>query len=308
MSALRLNAGLAAFAAVLALLTWLRDPPSALDAGRVLIWEEDSAQVTAVVWEGGDRRVEVQRRTDSDGEPYYWAVEVGADGETEYPVGTVGRTLADELARFRVVRDLGVVGDLGVNGGGVRAGAAESARVELVLGDRSRVLLVGDTTYGGEGRYVRTEGEGRTVVVPTSLFRPLEIGTEALRERQVHRFVPGDVSTARVLVAGRTIEAEKVDGTWRGAGTEGPDAVLSGLLERAGQLAIAGFDLSRTIASEPILRIEYAAEDGDELGFVEFMADGEEYFLRSETTRVPALAIPSLAERVVQAVEELIQG
>lgn len=288
--------------AVLALATWLRDTPSGPDMERVLIWEEDSTRVSAVVWETENGRLEIQRRSDPSGQPFYWAVDGGPDPAEEYPVGIAGRTLVDGLSRLRVLRDLG--------SGAPPPGAspAGKGRLELRLGDRSRVLLVGDTTYGGEGRYAREEGVERVLVLPSSLIEPLELGRDALRERQVHRFVPGDVVGARIIARGSTVEAEKMDQVWQRAGGDGPDPVVAGLLERADQLAIAGFDLSTPVTSEPLVRVEYFGEDGRELGFVEVMREGAAYFLRSETTRVPARAVPSLAERVEQAVEELVRG
>ncbi|NNF29195.1 MAG: DUF4340 domain-containing protein [Gemmatimonadetes bacterium] len=302
MTVLRLNAGLLVLATALAVWTWLRDTPSGFDMDRVLIWEEDSTQVTSVVWEAQGRRVEIQRRADSLGNPFYWAVHSEASAEVEYPVGTAGRTLVDGLTSLRVLRDLGE------EAAPPGASTSGEGRLELVLGDRSRVLLVGDTTYGGEGRYAREEGVERVLVLPSSLVEPLELGRDALRERQVHRFTPGEVFRARVFVAGREVDAEKVDGAWQRAGRDGPDPVLAGLLERTDQLAIAGFDLSTPVLTEPLLRVEYLDDDGEELGFVEVMRDGDAYFLRSETTRLPAQAVPSLAQRVEQAVEELGQG
>ena len=234
-SALRLNVGLAVLALLVAVPTWLRDSPSGIDLDRVLIWEEDSTRVTGVVWEAAEGRVEIQRRIDPEGRPFYWGIDSHEDADAEYPVGTAGRSLVDGLTRLRALRDLG---DEGAPPGASPSGAG---RLELVLGDRSRVLLLGDTTYGGEGRYAREEGVERLLVLPTSLFEPLEIGSDALRERQVHRFLPGDVVRARIVAGGVSIEADKVDGAWRRAGEEGVDAVLAGVLERADQLAIAGF-------------------------------------------------------------------
>ncbi len=309
MSAVRVHLGLLLLAVVLAAQTWLRESPSTADTERILAWEEDTTLVSSVVYSAADRRVEVQRRADEGGLPFYWGIEgvVGAGSLDEYPVGSAGRSLVDGLARLRVLRDLGEVS--GPPASGIRA---DSPRLDLVVGDRVRTLVLGDTTFGGEGRYAVEGGAGRVLVLPAALVRPLEIGADALRERQVHHFQNGDAARVRITLGDRTIDAVLDEGSWREDGAGGPDPVLDGLMQRVGQLAIGGFDVpSGAAASTPFLRVDYFGPDDEPIGFVELLrgsvTDSAAFYLRSETTRVLARAVASLAQRVEQGVEELLR-
>ncbi|MDH3223113.1 MAG: DUF4340 domain-containing protein [Gemmatimonadota bacterium] len=309
MTAVRVHLGLLLVAVILAAQTWLRDSTPTAEPGRILAWEEDTTRVSAVVYSAADRRVEVQRRVDETGAPFYWGIEelAGVGTLVEYPVGSAGRSLVSGLARLSVFRDLGDVSGPPASGIG-----DESPRLDLVLGDRTRTLLLGDSTFGGEGRYAVEDGAGRLLVLPAALVRPLEIGVEALRERQVHRFLDGDVTRVRMALGDRTIDAVQGEGGWREEGAGGPDAALDGLMQRVGQLAIGGFDVSSEARTGTLLlRVDYYGPDDDAIGFVELFrgpgTDGAAFYLRSETTRVLARAVASLAERVEQGVEELLQ-
>lgn len=310
MTGLRFHLVLLAVAGLWAVQTWSREAVSAEDRERVLVWEEDTLSVTAVRYASDDRTVEIQRRTE-DGESYLWGVEAPppADAASEYPIGAPGHTLVAGLSNLRAIRELGPAEDLEAD-----VGLGQSTtRIVVETADRRQELAVGDSTFGGEARYVRDESAGVVYVIPTGLVRPFEIGTDAIRERQIHRFAMAEVGIIRSVSGG--VERTMVGSTdeWRREGSDEADPVFTNFHRRVEQLAIAGYPQAPPPLEqlEPLLRFEYAEEDGDPLGFVELYRDpsapGLSYYLRSEQTRVLATAVTTLAERVAQTVGEALR-
>lgn len=311
MSGLRFHLVLLAVAAVWAFQTWSREAVSAEDRERTLVWEEDTLAVTTVTYATGDRTVEIEQRVGEDGSTYLWGIETPPPDRAagEYPIGSPGHNVVAGLATLRAIRELGPVEDLdaavGLEG--------STTRIVLVAGDRRRELAVGDSTFGGEARYVRDESNGLAYVIPTGLVRPLEIGADALRERQIHRFPMRDIG--RVDVQSGDVARTLVGSTdgWRREGSEAVDEIFTNFHRRVEQLAIAGFPESSPAPDQlvTLLRLEYAEADGDPLGFLELyrdpVAEPPAYYLRSEQTRVLASAVTTLAERVAQDVAEAVR-
>ena len=83
-------------------------------------------------------------------------------------------------------------------------------------------------------------------------------------------------------------------------------------MQRVGQLAIEGY--ARQPAAESastLVRLDYIGHDGEPIGFLELMRDDSEadlYFLRSETTRIPAHAMGFLARRVEEGLSGVFSG
>jgi hypothetical protein len=140
-------------------------------------------------------------------------------------------------------------------------------------------------------------------------------GSGAVRERRVHYFSDSDVARVRVEALGRErvsdrrVRDPRAPAVW--TPVDAPDEVdqtFANFMERVGQLAIQGFDAQPDPDSlERLVRIEYSAEAGEGLGFLELFRGSVpgSYYLTSERTRIPAEAIALLAQRVEQDLSTL---
>lgn len=311
MKTLKVHGGLFALAVIGALLTWTRDTTSQADEDRALVWERDTTEVVSVRYTAPDMDVEIQRRTDADG-AFLWAIEIeGAEKSDtlEYPVGAPGHTLVGRLARLRVIRELGTLSPESMTRFELDA---PTERLEVRFVDEERVLTVGDSAFGGSDRYALEPATGAGYVIASDITRPLSIGEGALRERWLHRFLDDDVATVRITVpaGGEREMARTEDGEWTELDGDVPDAAFANFMQRVDQLAIGGYGAEPGPAStRSLLRVDYLDDDGEPLGFVELfhddLAERDPFYIRSETTRVVAYAVPSLAERVEQGLGEI---
>lgn len=319
---------LLAVAAVWAFQTWTRDEVREEDRNRALAWEQDTTAVAMVRYRSAEKEVVIQRREDDAG-AFLWGAQIENDGRDtlEFPVGAPGHTLVARLAALRVVRDLGPLSPDQVARFGLE-GSEE--RIAVAFRDEERLLVLGDTTFGGSHRYAlhTVAGDSRAAgvgyVVPGDVVRPLAIGEGSLRERWLHHYPANEVARVRVTVGDRTdggasgagagtgqarTMARLESGEWAAAEGETPDAGFGNFMQRVDQLAIAGYD-SPPPASRlrSLLQVEYFDEDGDALGFVELFRDDsaerDSYYMRSERTRILAGAVTALAERVAEGLGE----
>lgn len=310
MKTLKIHGGLFALAAIGALLTWMRDTTGGVDETLTLIWERDTADVVSVHYSAPEKRVELQPRSDDDG-AFLWAVQIDGAERTdtlEYPAGAPGRTLVGRLATLRVIRDLGALSPEMPARFGLEE-AAESVEVRFV--DERRLLVVGDSAFGGQDRYAVEPATGEGYVIGGDIVRPFAIGEGALRERWLHHFVDDDIATVRIEIpGGGTREMARTEaGEWTAVDDETPDEGFANFMERVDQLAIGGYGAEPAMTARPLLRVDYLDDSGEPLGFVELFhddaAERDPYYIRSETTRIVAFAVTSLAERVEQGLGDV---
>ena len=311
MKTVKVHGGLFVLAVVGALLTWMRDTTTEADEGRPVVWERDTTEVASVHYRAPEMDVRIERRTDDAGS-FLWGIEIeGAESTDtlEYPVGAPGSTLVGRLATLRVIRDLGELSPEMVERFGL-GDATETVEVNLV--DGQRLLAVGDSAFGGQDRYALEPATGAGYVIASDITRPLSIGEGALRERWLHRFMDDDVATVRITVprGGAREMARTEDGEWTDVGGDVPDAAFANFMQRVDQLAIGGYGAEPgPMSTRSLLRVDYLDDAGEQLGFVELfhdnLAEQDPYFIRSETTRIVAYAVTSLAERVREGLGEV---
>lgn len=311
MKTFQAHAALFVLAVIGALLTWMRDTTGEADEGRPLVWERDTTEVVSVHYRAPEMDVQIQRRTDDAGS-FLWGIEIEGAESTDtlvYPVGAPGSTLVGRLADLRVIRDLGDLSPEMVERFGL-ADATETIEVNFV--DGQRLLAVGDSAFGGQDRYALEPATGAGYVIASDITRPLSIGEGALRERWLHRFVDDDVATVQIAVPGGGARemARTEDGEWTEVGGDVPDAAFANFMQRVDQLAIGGYGAEPgPTSTRSLLRVDYLDDAGEALGFVELFHDDlagqDPYFIRSETTRIVAYAVTSLAERVREGLEEV---
>jgi len=287
------------------------------DIQGTLIWDRDTTELVSIAYRSADREIEITRRT-QDGESFLWGWEVTSQpgappsDTLRFPVGVLGSELVKVFAKFRVLRDFGRVEPERQAAFGL---VEPSAAITLGFADGTRVIAVGDSIYGGSDRYGSDLSTGSVFVLPARLVGPLQTGSGALRERQVHYFQASDVAYVRIQALGMEREMERAGGepgapeVWVSPDDrQRPDQTFANFMERVGQLAISGFATQVGPESlERIMRIEYSGEDAEPLGFVELFRHVESgvYFLSSERTRVAATAVKLLAERVEQELPQI---
>ena len=308
-----LKAHLALFVAavVATVVAWNRDEVAEAARDLALVWQRDTTDFRALHYRGPTLDLRIERRADRDG-PFYWAVRTRhreSRDSLEFPVGWSGAAVVPRLTVLRALRDLGTPSTEQLASYGL---ADSEVRLTVEFNDGRRELVVGDSVFGGEDRYVLEPATGRGYVISRDAISPIELGEGALRERAVHNFRPNDVAEVRVA-AGPDRERTMVrteSGEWMEPDGDAPDIGFGNFMERVDDLAIEGYDsLPSREELRLVLRMEYLDDDGDALGFVELLRDDpperDAYYLRSETTRILARAHSILTERVEQAVGDI---
>lgn len=310
---LKLHAALFVLAVIAALMTWTRDEVGEASRNLPLAWQSDTTDFMWLQYSSPTLDIRIERRTDESGS-FYWGTQVRKDRSPEplgFPVGWSGVEVVPNLAALRALRDLGAL----TAEQRTRYGFADSeVRLALEFSGERRELVVGDSVFGGEDRYVMDAETGRGYVISREIMNPIELGEGALRERMVHNFRHNDVAHVRVAAgAGRERTMARTESQeWMEPGGDVPDIGFGNFMERVGEMAIDGYDNPPAVERlRLVLRMEYLDDDGDVLGFMELfrddLAERDAYFIRSETTRMVARAHSLMAERLEQAVGDLFQ-
>jgi hypothetical protein len=320
MRGVKIHATLLAVMVLLALQTWTRDQPQPIREARVQVWERDTTEITSVRYQSRSRELEISLRGEG-GDPFFWGVEIlpaarpGAQADTAaFPIGVRGVQVVNGFADFEVV---GVVGQVSPDRDQEFGLDEPTARLTLGFDDGPRVFEIGGAVYESSDYYARDTSTGDVYVLPEDLIGPLQTGEGAVRERRVHYFLDSEIGRVRLEARGQERVVTRAAGGQGGAASWVPqdtpgqaDQTFANFMDRLGQLAIERFD--RTVPAdrlERLLRLDYVSTEGEPLGFVELYSDplaaSETYYLLSERTRVPAVAIPLLAQRVVQDLEQV---
>ena len=292
----------------------------------------------------GTRQASAEATVDAPGAAPVAADTAPAPLDTlQYPVGVPGHTLVARLARLRVIRDMGVLSPQDTERFGLEDPAerillrfGDGAR-ELLVGDSAfggsdryavdpatdAGYVVGHDIVGplsiGQGalrerwlhRFSDPDVAAVRVAIPTGASREMA-RTEAGEWVASARDGGGRDGGARDGGAARDADNGGNDGAPENAtSSQGtPDAAFANFMQRVNQLAIGGYGADPNPEStRSLLFVEFFDDDGDRIGFVELLhdnlADRDPYYVRSETTRVVAHAVTSLAERVAQALADI---
>jgi hypothetical protein len=315
---------------IVAFVTWTGGNRPETDDALTSVWDHDPEDVAAVIYRSRQRNIQLQRRG-SDREAYLWGVQrelttaaprdTLATGSTagaqtmEYPVGEEGDTLITNLARLRVLRDLGEA----TAAKRATYGLSDSVPVlTMRLRNRTeRTLAIGKTVLGGGSVYVQDVRGNRIYVVPIALLRPFELGGDMLRLTRLQSFEPDDVAmvTVRADTAQRTMR-RRTQGSppmpvWTPTDNERADEAFGNFMAQVEQLWIARYLPQATADTlQRVIRIDYFASDGDSLGYLELFrtrptAGSPTYLLRTARTIVLGEVYAPLAERVEQDVATL---
>jgi len=175
------------------------------------------------------------------------------------------------------------------------------ASLVIGLADGERSFKVGGRTFGaGSHYYVLDDSNGEAYLMSSKIIRELEGGQSRLMQRELHRFEASDAAKATVTAGdqrrslihrNRHNLRERV---WVDAGDpERVNKAVSGWMGQLGRLRALSYpdpdDSSEpppALDATPLFRVEYADQEGANLGFVEVSRTGtpNRYYGRSELT------------------------
>jgi hypothetical protein len=200
--------------------------------------------------------------------------------------------------------------------------ADPSSRLEITHARGKRVIRIGGRTFGGGNHYYVIDEQTREAfLLGASIVRDLEMAQSRLFQRELHDFEITDVASVVINAPGRrrTLEHRDrqnpqtrswvaPDATEASTSTELYDNWMR-QLERLRALAYPAAGEGPRPDAPPVVRIDYRGEGGSAIGFLEVTGGGSpeaELYGRSEATRVWVQLSRSVAEQVVQDLEEVL--
>jgi hypothetical protein len=327
---------------ILAYQAWTPNEPRSTDTNRdgsVTVWELSPDQLRSVTYQQARRTTVIERR-EEQGDSYLWGTsfepappdssaetatgeaaqslavaQVPAQAE-EFALGEEGDDIWQRLAQLRALRDLGVLDDAAKEQYELND---PERRLTVATADTERTLEVGGIVHASNHRYAFDPNSGRGYVLADEIARVLEGGSSTLRLRTLHRFSNDDVATVTVrgMSGERTMMrragASRPADIWVSPDSpDEPDQTFQNFMNHVRQLAYSSFESAVSVDTlQFLVRIDYVGEAEAELGFLELhrVAASEpgswEYYLRTETTRIPTLAYRGFAERVDRDLADL---
>lgn len=322
MRGITIHAALLGIMLVLAYQAWTpnqTDPSTVSRDGDYTVWEMRPENVQSLTFERGTTTTIVERR-DEAGDAYLWGTTVetfspdssGVIPEptsSEFPLGDEGEDIWERVVHLRALRDLGVLEQSGLQQYGLDS---TERRLTIVTSEGERIIEIGGTVFGNIHRYAFEAASGRGYVLSDQIVRALEGGQSSLRQQTLHRFRQDEVG--RVTASGPSGERTMLrrPGPTRPADSwvspetpDQPDQGFQNFINHVRQIAMLAYESSVSLDTMQFLvRMDYADEDGDPLEFMELYKtptgepDVWNYYLRTQTTRIPAQAHRNLAERV----------
>ncbi|MRG96062.1 DUF4340 domain-containing protein [Polyangium spumosum] len=327
------HVGLFVLASASAVAVWTRDEqPKALVQTEATVWPGRPADVVKVVFEGKNRKVSLETKSDKLGAYYLGTLEreatpppvnpdagapppaPGAKTKTEFVGVGVAQKLVDALAPLKAIRALGRIPD----DRAAEFGLAEpEGTLTVTIGGAERKLVLGGTTPGGGDRYVRDPQSGEAYVIDGAAMRDLDTAESRLVERELHGFKEAEISSAE-LSAGEK-KRKLVRGGPEGkrfwadpAAADQKDETAANFMAKLDRLRPTDYVMNEPAGKQDVLRVEYAA--GSSLGFLELVrvpaadpAGKPDYFVRTERTRLYAKVPAQTAEQVEQDLGSILK-
>ncbi|HTJ40729.1 MAG TPA: DUF4340 domain-containing protein, partial [Kofleriaceae bacterium] len=257
----------------------------------------------------------------------------------EFPVGDSFRVLGSptpmtlddlvkEWASMHAVRSLGTPSDAQKKEYGLDTSDTSLA----VIGKgKTHTLILGEKVSGSSERYALDPESGKAYILAGALIDPLESGETMLRPSSIHAFEATALDSVKVNAGGQSKTAIRVttdqDGqatkTWGDGATKKPDQTLANFVDNLDHLVPQKYDATLKASDmTPVMSAEYMDAQGKRIGALalykveragEMPEDGSvdptvppapvmEYYIVTETTRVPAQVAKASAERVEQDV------
>lgn len=327
------HVGLFVLASASAVAVWTRDEqPKALVQTEATVWSGRPADVAKVVFEGKNRKVSLESKSDKLGAYYLGTLEreatpppanpdagapppaPGSKTKTDFVGVGVAQKLVESLAPLKALRALGRIPE----DRAAEFGLAEpEGTLTVTIGGAERKLVLGGTTPGGGDRYVREPQTGETYVIDGGAMRDLDTAESRLVERDLHGWKEAEVSTAELSAGGK--KRQIVRGGPEGkrfwadpAAADQKDETAANFMAKLDRLRPTDYVTSEPAGKSEVLRVEYAA--GSSLGFLELVrvpaadpAGKPDYFVRTERTRLYAKVPAQTAEQVEQDLGSILK-
>jgi len=250
----------------------------------------------------------------------------------EFPVGDAGEAIIKNMASMHVVRALGTLTDEQKKEFKLDSAVTTLA---VIFKDGTKNFVIGDPVTGTAQRYALDPDSGKGFILAGTLISPLQSGESVLAPKQPNGFDQASLDSVELTANGKTKTASRIETTtekgikaktWGDKATQKPDQTLANVIDNIGSLKASRYapelavkDMTRVVS------VTYKDAKGKQLGTLglykiekpgELPEDGSadptkppppviEYYVLTETTRVPAQVAKPLADRIEQDVPTL---
>ncbi len=250
----------------------------------------------------------------------------------EFPIGNkfpvagapTPMTFADLLgnwASMRAVRALGALTDQQKKDFGLDESTTQFA---VLLNDGTHTFMLGGKVSGSKERYALAVDTSQGYILSGAMIDPLESGENALAPSAPNGFDPTAVGRVVITASGKTRQADRIAGgkNWGDGLTQKVDQTLANFVDNLEKLRAQAYEAdlkvadltvvaaltyqdkaSRPLGTFTLYKREKPADKPDVTAPVAPMtppATVTEYFVVTETTRVPAQVPTSIAEKAEQ--------
>jgi len=306
-----------------------RTPQSAQETN-VTVWTGRPSDVQRIVYEGKDKRIELEARDDKKG--VRWFLGKGdynmippayPDGGLAAPVKktsafssvTAANKIVDGMVPFKAVRALGKIPDARLAEFGLEK---RETSLTITIAGKERKLLIGAMAPGGTDYYVLDPASNEAYVTKADALRELEGGDSRLLEREQHAFKEIDIRSAKVIANGKTRELVR-GGTdskkfWADpADKDKADETAGNWLSKIDRLKVSEYVAQPTEGQTVVLRVEYYGGPGL-LGFFELgkggpIASGQksDYWIITEHSHLWGKVYQTTAEQIEQDLGSIVK-
>jgi hypothetical protein len=219
-----------------------------------------------------------------------------------FPGGKPVLTALEQLEPLKSRRTLGAVDDAGLDAMGLKA---PLRRLTATVAGQTLDLDIGESAYGGNGRYARVSGDPRVHLLETSLITGLEGSPDALMEKRVVR---GDVEQMTALEVKRGESALAFDHVdreqtakrrlvLRGEDREGPGVAAAQQLSTTLRgLRAVRYSSDETVLGAEVVRFAVVSGAGVEAIAVHERVDGNGFLAKVGAGATAAWAELSLTQ------------
>ncbi len=237
--------------------------------------------------------------------------------------------LIGDYASMHAVRDLGTLTDAQKKDYELDGSTTTLA---VIFKGKTHNLVLGGKVSGSSERYALDSDGGKAYILAGAILDPLDSGEGMLKPTTIHGFDAANLDSVTINAGGKSKKASRITTTddkgnatktWGDAKTQQADQTLANFVDNLDKLIPQKFDPSlKPSDMTPVMSASYADANGKRIGALalykverpgEMPEDGSadpsnppppvtEYWIVTETTRVPAQVAKPSAERVEQDV------
>lgn len=265
---------------------------------------------------------------------------VATTTKREFPVGdsfrvanaTAPYKLADMVNDFSSMHAVRELGTLTADQKKDYDLEASGTTLAVIFKNKTRTLVLGGKVSGSSERYALDPDTGKAYILAGALIDPLDTGESALRPSSIHGFDPTALKGVTIAAGGKTKNASRITTTddkgvktetWGDPATQKSDQTLANFVDNLDKLIPSKYepDIKQSDLT-PVIAVQYTDGQGRQIGALGlFKAErpGDipeggnvdptnppppvtEYYILTETTRVPAQVPKATADKAEQDV------